>query len=133
MLRIGVDFDGTIAEGKPMQLLPYVRRSLLLIKRAGHHLILFSGRCSTMDPSPALDDEVSRFYAEGEVPPRVRDQWDRFDSMRDFLRANGLWGIFDEIWQAPGKPSLDVIIDNASEQPKWIYLAQCYGCSPEVV
>jgi len=127
VLRIGIDFDGTIAEGKPLRLFPYVKAALARMKSAGNHLVLFSGRCATMDPAPALEDEVGRFYSDGDVPPRVVDQWDRFDEMRTFLKVNGLWGMFDEVWQAPGKPALDVIIDNASEQPDWLSLCHQFG------
>jgi hypothetical protein len=108
-------------------ILPEARETLRVFKAAGHHLILHSARCTPMDPSPPLAEEVSRFYATGEVSPRVTDQWARFEGMREALRAAGLWDLFDEVWQAPGKPHADIFVDDRFEKPDWLALRSELG------
>lgn len=79
---------------------------------------------------PHLDEEVSRWYQTGEVPPRVVDQWDRFVEMRQFLQAEGLWGLFDVVWQQPGKPEADRYIDDLLEAPEWPRIEAEFGGTP---
>jgi phosphoglycolate phosphatase-like HAD superfamily hydrolase len=118
-LRLAFDFDGTLAQGKHLSLRPGAAEALAALKKAGHHLVLHSCRCTPFDPSPQLEEEAARWYQTGEVSPRVTDQWERFAEMRDFLRAAGLWGLFDEVWQHPGKPEADRMFDDLCEEPDW--------------
>jgi hypothetical protein len=126
-LRLAIDFDGTLARGKPLSLRLGADRGLAALKKAGHHLILHSCRCNPVDPTPQLEEEAARWYQAGEVPLRVVDQWQRFAEMRDFLRAAGLWELFDEVWQYPGKPEADAYIDDKNEEPNWPKLAAEFG------
>ena len=119
-LRLAIDFDGTLVQDQePLALLPGVPAALQALKGAGHSLVLFSARCTPLDPGPNLDDEIARYYQSGEVAARVTDQWERFERMRDFLQAQGLWELFDLVWQAPGKPPADLYIDDRAEPPDW--------------
>ena len=127
MVRLALDFDGTLTEpGTPLRLRPGAREAVLAFKAAGHHLILHSARC-TLECGPALDDEATRYWETGEVPERVRIQWTLFAEMRAFLKTQGLWSAFDEVWQSPGKPHADVFIDDLSEQPDWKALSSEFG------
>lgn len=128
MLTFALDFDGTIVEAdEPLRLRPSARQAIEDIKRAGHRLVLFSARCTPIDPTPELDDQVARWYATGEVPTQVTDQWKRFEEMRAFLKAERLWDLFDDIWQAPGKPYATVYVDDRFVSPDWPALAATYG------
>lgn len=126
MIRIAVDFDGTVAEGRPLRLRHGAREALQAIRRAGNRLILYSARSTP--PSEIADPaEVERFYLRGEVPVRATDQWALFEEMRTFLTAEGLWSAFDEVWQAPGKPHAELFIDDLAEQPDWPALTRELG------
>lgn len=130
-LSIGIDFDGTMTRGNGSSpILPEVAPVLAALKLAGHHLVLHSARCTPADPAPPLEDEAARFYATGEVPPRVTDQWARFDDMRAALKLAGLWELFDEIWQAPGKPHCDIFVDDRLEEPNWPLIGREFGGLP---
>jgi hypothetical protein len=124
-----VDFDGTIVRvgGPPFAYVPGAREALARLKAAGHQIILHSARCTTMDPGPVVDEEVATFYRTGEVNPRISDQWRRFVEMRGFLQSEGLWRLFDEVWQAPGKPPADVYIDDRAEPANWARLVAELG------
>jgi hypothetical protein len=61
------------------------------------------------------------------VSPRITDQWERFAEMRYFLRALGLWEMFDEVWQHPGKPEADAFVDDKNEEPNWPRVAAEFG------
>jgi hypothetical protein len=126
-LRLAIDFDRTLAQGRTLSLRQGAAEALAALKKAGHHLVLHSCRCNPIDPAPQLEEEAARWYQAGEVSPRITDQWDRFVEMRDFLRANGLWDVFDEIWQHPGKPEADAMIGDKNEEPNWPKLAAEFG------
>ena len=127
-LLIAVDFDGTIVgNGSPLQLRPFVREALFSIKQAGNRLILFSCRCNVVDNDARKDDETARFYATGEVPFRIAEQWGRFSEMIAFLTETSLINLFDDVWQSPGKPLADVFVDDKACSPDWIKLTREYG------
>lgn len=128
-LTVCVDFDGTITDDQ--QLLPGVREALHAMKRVGNTLILHSCRCNLLDASPQMDEEVARFYATGEVPARALDRWRAFLQMRDFLRGQQLWDLFDTVWQSPGKPVADVYIDDRAQLPDWPNIMCTYGVPNE--
>jgi len=128
-LSVAVDFDGSLATGEPPQYRPGALEALAALKAAGHRLILHSCRCNPLDPGPTIEDEAARFYRSGEVPPRVIDQWRRFEGMRAFLQATGAWALFDSIWQAPGKPLADVYVDDRGEPPDWARIAAELGAT----
>jgi hypothetical protein len=131
MLRIAVDFDGTIVAAQaPLAFLPGAADGLRALKLAGHYLILHSARCTPMDAAPAIEEEAGRFYETGEVPARAEDSWARFSEMREFLRGAGTWDLFDDVWQAPGKPMADLFVDDRAESPDWRVLAETLGRAP---
>lgn len=115
MLRVAYDFDSTLVVGQPLRWRLGARERLLSEKESGNYLILHSARCNPMDPSPSLADEIAGFYEFGTVNPRITDQWARFDEMRAFLQGEGVWSMFDEVWQAPGKPTADAFYDDKCE------------------
>lgn len=126
-LRLGVDFDGTLVAPGPggaLAFRPGALEALTRLKASGHQLVLHSCRCNPMDPGPTIDEDVAAFYETGVVSARVVDQWARFEEMRTFLQAAGAWGLFDEVWQAPGKPLVDAYIDDKAELPNWGTLAR---------
>lgn len=130
-LSLAIDFDSTLVDpGPPIRLRPGAAQGLTAFKRAGHRLILHSCRCNPMDPSPSPAAEISHFYETGEVSLRISEQWARFEEMKAFLLAEGLWDLFDEVWQAPGKPLCDRFIDDKLEPPEWAQLAMEYGVRP---
>jgi hypothetical protein len=127
-VSLAVDFDGTIVENDlPFRIRFGADSALHSLKQAGCRLVLFSSRCNTFDDGPLLDEEIGRFYVDGRISQRVLDQWERFLEMRVFLKEKCLWGLFDEIWQAPGKPRVDVYIDDKAEIPNWLQIAEGLG------
>lgn len=130
-LRLACDFDGSLAV-EPLAWRPGALEALIALKNAGYHLILHSCRCNPVDPAPVIEDEVERFYRLGETPQRVLDQWARFLEMRTFLMAAGAWRLFDEIWTAPGKPPVDLFIDDKMEPPNWRALVEELAAPPRV-
>lgn len=121
MIRLAIDFDGTMVEKhvSPMRLRAGAVEALRAFKAAGHHLTLFSARSTPDGAAPSLDDEAVRFWQFGEVPERTRFQWDLFDEMRSFLRQTGIWDLFDDVWQSPGKPLADYFVDDLFVDPNW--------------
>lgn len=128
MLRIAVDFDKTLADGpNPLRLRAGAAEALRAFKSAGHHLTLHSARSTPDGAAPVLEDEASRFWQYGDVPERTRFQWTLFDQMRLFLKAQGLWELFDDVWTSPGKPLVDAMIDDLVQPPDWPLLLRKYG------
>lgn len=125
--RIAVDYDGSMADARTGQLFEGVGECLQAMKRAGVHLTLLSARATMDGNSPALPDEAARFWQFGEVPARAKVQWNLFDQMRANLRALGLWDLFDDVWQSPGKPLCDRFIEDRAEAPDWTRLRLQYG------
>ena len=127
MIRLGIDFDGTLVDGHPMRLRPGAAEAMRAFKVSGHHLTLHSARSTPDGAAPVLEDEAGRFWQYGEVPSRTRFQWQLFEEMREFLKAVGLWEMFDEIWTSPGKPLVDAFIEDLSLPPDWAILKRQFG------
>lgn len=127
-LTLAIDYDGTIVEKtSPPRLRMGAARALAALAIAGHRLILHSCRCNPVDPTPAEAEEVSDFYRTGVVPPSAAGQWARFDEMRTFLKTQGMWALFHEVWQGPGKPICDMYVDDRTEVPNWPRIAAELG------
>jgi hypothetical protein len=126
-LRIALDFDRTIADGPTLHLRPGAAEAIRAFKANGHHLTLHSARSTPDGAAPVLEDEASRFWQYGEVPARTKFQWDLFDEMRAFLKAVGLWELFDDVWTSPGKPLCDQFIDDLAIPPDWALLGKQFG------
>lgn len=128
MFTLAIDFDGTLVEkGEPLRWRAGARDGLISLASAGHHLILHSCRCNPIDPTfdPAL--EVAAFYRSGITPESARARWEAFGEMRDFLKGEGAWPLFAEVWQQPGKPLCEMFIDDRSEPPNWVALSREFG------
>jgi len=127
--RFAVDFDGTLFDTTAKKLDPQAVKVLRLLKDEGHSLVLFSARATTLPPFAPDPNEESEFYKTGHVPQRVREQWAAFEEMRQVLQVNGLWSVFDEVWQSPGKPFADYFIDDRNRTADWVAIAQEFGVS----
>ena len=127
MIRLGIDFDKTLSDGPPLRLRPGAAEAMRAFKVSGHHLTLHSARSTPDGAAPVLEDEAGRFWQYGEVPSRTRFQWQLFEEMREFLKAVGLWEMFDEIWTSPGKPLVDAFIEDLSLPPDWAILKRQFG------
>lgn len=131
-LTIAVDFDSSIVElstSGALQFRKGAREALVAFKAQGHRLVLHSCRCNPLDDGPALENETVEFYASGKPSPRCIEQWTRFSEMCAFLQAAEVWDLFDDVWQAPGKPLADVFIDDKAERPEWARLIQEFGAT----
>lgn len=131
-LILALDFDGTLVEEAPPPLRwrPLAKEGIQSLKRAGHFLVLFSGRltpryeaCAT----PAARAEADEFWRTGTLPPDVEEQWRRCAEMREFLVRERVWELFDAVWQNPGKPPCDKFLDNKAEYPNWVEIAAFLG------
>ena len=131
-MRLGFDFDLTLVEGTPMRLRAGAADTLRALKAAGHHLTLHSCRCTPDGAGPVLEDEATRFWQNGEVPARTRYQWQLFDEMRSFLKAAGLWQLWDEVWASPGKPMCDRFWDDKAEDPNFALIRRQYAAEVPV-
>ena len=127
MLRICIDFDRTLADGPTLHLRPGAAEAILAFKAVGHHLTLHSARSTPDGAAPVLEDEAARFWQYGEIPARTKFQWDLFDEMRAFLKAVGLWELFDDVWTSPGKPLCDQFIDDLVLPPDWALLKKQFA------
>ena len=128
-MRLALDFDGTLADGDPPVLTPGAAEAVTAMHKASQHLILFSTRLTPDGAAPFLEDEANRFWQYGEVPARTRYQWFLVEEMRAVLKAAGIWEMFDEVWTSPGKPMVDKIIDDLTEEPNWPLLRAQYGAT----
>lgn len=126
-MRLAWDFDGTLVEGTPMRLRAGAADTLRALKAAGHHLTLHSARCTPDGAGPVLEDEATRFWQDAEVPARTRHQWQLFEEMRDFLKAVGIWQLFDDVWVSPGKPQCQVFFDDRVEEPNFALIRRQYA------
>lgn len=142
-MRIAVDYDGCIVDQSrpyadlttPPALIEGARDGLLALKRAGHLLLLWSGRASrALLLDPMLDP-----YSRAGVVPTDRDMWRkshaihraRYEQMVLFVDRE-LPGVFDAIDDGlAGKPSVDLFIDDkaiAFAGPEtWARVATIYG------
>ena len=126
-LRLAIDYDGTLCDRATGAVRAGAPEALRAMKLAGHHLTLFSCRGTPDGNGPVLVDEAARFWQYGDVPARAQVQWGFLEQMRDNLRAAGLWEMFDDVWQSPGKPICDRYIDDRSETPDWLRIRRQYG------
>ena len=144
-LWIAVDFDETIALHydsadplSPLQLLPGVYEGLSSLKRAGHKLLLFSGRANRGNRE---DPYLNPLIRNGSLTLDL-DKWTanqpmyqaRYEQMVEFVEKL-LPGIFDGIDDGrQGKPTVDLFIDDRASRFKvknpeksWRKIAKRYG------
>lgn len=127
-LVLALDFDNSLVQPvAPLRWKAGAKEAIGAFKTAGQRLILFSCRNNPMDESPDEDLEAAEFYRTGAVPGHLGAQWRRFAEMRAFLKAEGVWDFFDEVWQSPGKPTADVFVDDKMEAPNWMALMREFG------
>jgi|HubBroStandDraft_2_1064218.scaffolds.fasta_scaffold124109_1 hypothetical protein len=131
-LCLGVDFDGTLVEEgvHPPRWRAGARNGLLALKAAGHQLVLHTGRLTPrheVEPGPGSRMEADEFWRVGLVPRDQQEHWDRYAEMRDFLMAEGCWGLFDVVWQTAGKPPCDSFIDDRLVDPDWAVVRAQFG------
>ena len=138
---ICVDWDGTIVEQdrpfgeleKDLKLIDGAKDALESLKRAGHTLILYSGRANRAN---RLDWKLNPGYLSGAIPFDVK-AWEKarpmheelYEEMLDFV-AKELPGIFAYIDDGgQGKPSCDLFIDdkNIEFHGDWAEIAFQYG------
>ena len=127
MLRLAIDCDKTLCDGPPLCLRAGAAEALVAFKTAGHHLTLHSARSTPDGAAPVLEDEAGRFWQYGEVPARTRFQWGLFEEMRAFLKSVGIWELFDDVWTSPGKPLVDIFVEDLSVLPDWAVLKRQFG------
>lgn len=122
---IAIDFDGTIVQQDghayddlvtPLQFMPGAREGLTALKRAGHTLILWSGRAShhlRINPelNPLVRSGVRKLDPERWAKSRPLNQA-RYEQMLTFVDTY-LPGVFDAVDQGDsGKPSADLFVDD---------------------
>jgi hypothetical protein len=150
---IVVDFDGTIVEDDreyddlvtPLRFKPWAREALLMLKHAGHTLVLQSARASRdLLFNPELDPLVRagvRFVSEKRWHESLPLNWARYEQMKAFV-ASELPGVFAAIDDgASGKLHADLFIDDKGQRygagmgaVSWQNLALLYGQnSPQAV
>ena len=142
-MKIACDFDGTVVSQDhpyedvttPLEFIDGAKEALLSLKRAGHLLLLWSGRASrSLLVDPGLDPFVRAGVVEAD-----RRHWQesrhihqaRYDQMIEFVERE-LPGIFDAIDDgSAGKPSVDIFIDDRSMVMRgpatWARIARQYG------
>jgi len=138
-----IDFDGTVVEQdkpyadvySPLVLKPGAREALESLKRAGHTLVLWSGRnnrsrmtLAELDPLVRAGLKVDRLSDESR-----QLEADRWRQMLAFV-ASELPGVFDAVDDGrQGKMSADVYIDDKAVRfggpggVTWADLAESYG------
>ncbi len=128
---VALDFDATMVErGAPMRWRPRAKEFVLGCAAAGVRIWLFSCRCA---PACHLANaegpggwEAEDFWETGRAPEAAELAWRLFEEMRAFLEAEGVWSLMTP-WTLPGKPLVDAIIDDESEQPNFTRLAAELG------
>lgn len=127
-LVIAIDFDGTLVEDRsPLVFRPGAKEALVRLRQHGHSLILHSARCTWRPVGTENPNEAGEFWQTGRAPPWADDVWARFDEMRTFLQQQGVWELFDKVWQDPGKPLADVFIDDRAVVPYWPVIVEEYA------
>lgn len=138
---ICVDFDGTVVKDDhayddlqtPLELLDGCLDALHALKRAGHLLVLWSGRASArLRIDPRLDPLVRAGVVRVD-PARFEERKKlneaRYQQMLDFVRESmpGVWDAIDDGWG--GKPGADLFIDDRTIDgtPNWPFIAARYG------
>jgi hypothetical protein len=124
VLTIAIDCDGTLVEAGagPQDKLtwrPGAKDAIKALAKAGHRLVLFSCRSNPIHDGMGRQRDAEDFYRWGTVPQAVQDSWHYFGTMRKFLQDEGVWDLFAEVWQSPGKPLAEVYIDDRFETPDW--------------
>ena len=123
-MKIAIDFDGTLVDDKhpyddletPLRLLPGALDALQAMKRAGHVLIVWSGRANRSIREDWRLDPIKRTG----MTPQGLEFWKknqglneaRYQQMQDFISAE-LGGLIDAVDDGrQGKPGADVFIDD---------------------
>jgi hypothetical protein len=148
VLYIAIDFDNTVVVERgrayddvttPLAFLPGAKPALESLKRAGHKLLLWSGRSS---PALIKDPKLDPLVKAG-VKPENRDEWEkrrhihiaRHQQMLAFVTVQ-LPGIFDAIDDGHGgKPLVHIFIDDKALRMVpggWRDVATTYGDTPLV-
>ena len=139
----GIDFDGTVVKQdrpysdvtSPLELIDGAKEALLSLKRAGHWLVLWSGRANrALLYDPTLDPLV-----RAGVKSANRQAWlesrhlhmARYRQMLDFVEKE-LPGVFDAIDDgSAGKFSFDFIVDDKAMAMRgpatWARISRTYG------
>jgi hypothetical protein len=142
-MKIAVDFDGTIVTQDrpysdittPPEFIPGAKEGLLALKKAGHLLVLWSGRASrallydpNLDPlvRAGVVDVNRRAWLESRHLHRAR-----YEQMVAFVERE-LPGVFDAIDDGlAGKFSFDLVIDDKAMVMRgaatWSRIARVYG------
>lgn len=121
---IAVDFDGTIVDDDrpyddvtaPLEFLPGAREGLEALRRAGHTLILYSGRANrALIEDPELDPLVRagvRSVDRDAWTKRQKTNLARLGHMLEFVQEHlpNVFAVVDDGRQ--GKPSADMFIDD---------------------
>lgn len=127
-LRLAVAFEAVVEDAhRPYRWRRAAREALQMVFNAGHALVLVPRRHPPPLQGMDADEEAADFYRTGRPPASVQAIWDSFDGMRDFLLREGAWGLFQEVWQGPGPPDADLVVDPAAERPNWVNLARQLG------
>lgn len=134
---IAVDFDGTIVSSdrpyndiySPLIFLPGAREGLRSLKRAGHTLVLWSGRTNR---ALIYNPEFDPLWVEGMPWPSDAARMLHADRLRQMLRfvAEELPGVFDAIDDGrQGKLEADLYIDDRGigADINWKAIAATYG------
>lgn len=134
-----IDFDGVVVKDDrvfhdtttPLQMIDGCRDGLLALKRAGHVLLLYSGRTNR---ARMYMPEFDPLVRAGFVAPHHSAELHatHYRQMLDFVERE-LPGIFDGIDDGrQGKPVADVYLDDrairfGSTGATWLELADLYG------
>jgi hypothetical protein len=136
-----IDFDGVVVveEGRayddvttPLELMPGCREALLALKRAGHLLVLFSGRSNRARMyMPDFDPLVATGHVAPHHSPELHAA--RFKQMLEFVERE-LPGVFDAVDDGrQGKPVANVYLDDSAisfggpNGVTWGDIADLYG------
>lgn len=141
---IAIDFDGTIvSQDRPyddvetsLTFLPGAKEGLHALKRAGHKLVLWSGRArlSLRNNDPTLDPLFNAGVKRGRADRNTKVNEARFVQMVDFVDEE-LPGIFDYVYKGGecDKPGVDMFIDNIAVKlgggygVNWFQIKHMYG------
>lgn len=122
-MLIGIDFDGTVVSqdhpysdvSTPLVFLPGAKEALYALKKAGHKLVLWSGRSrlALRRNDPNLDPLVKAGVKRARPDRDYKLNEARFRQMLEFV-ATELPDLFDYIYEGgeQDKPSFDMFIDN---------------------
>ena len=141
---IAIDFDGTIVSQEhpyddvktPLTFLPGAKEGLYALKKAGHKLVLWSGRSrlALRKNDPSLDPLVKAGVKRARPDRNTKINEARFRQMIEFV-ATELPDVFAYIYEGGerDKPSVDMFIDNIAIKlgggfgVNWIQIRHMYG------